>query len=286
MKKIIETLFSVKNRIVLNQKEKILTILGVRILLSSNIYIYNPINHDKIEEQNPVSSQEEISPQEECFTQKDNFLQEKNSARLIPSFSSAQEVLEKYKDSPIKLHIGCGNVYKEGWINIDNNEYNDIKKLDLELDLVNPLPFPDNSVDFIFNEHFLEHLTVDEGKRAVSEFMRVLKPQGVLRIAMPSLKTSIAHYTKSREQWLADTKELFEKFHLTYIKTQAEHLNIAFREWGHKWLYDEEELVRRIEELGFKNYVFCELHKSVHAPLNNLETRNESILIVEITKGE
>lgn len=40
MKKIIETLFSVKNRIVLNQKEKILTILGVRILLSSNIYIY------------------------------------------------------------------------------------------------------------------------------------------------------------------------------------------------------------------------------------------------------
>lgn len=39
MKKIIETLFSVKNRIVLNQKEKILTILGVRILLSSK-YIY------------------------------------------------------------------------------------------------------------------------------------------------------------------------------------------------------------------------------------------------------
>lgn len=63
-------------------------------------------------------------------------------------------------------------------------------------------------------------------------------------------------------------------------------MNIAFREWGHKWLYDKEELARRIDELGFKNYVFCEQHKSMHAPLNNLETRKESTLIVEITKGE
>ncbi len=116
--------------------------------------------------------------------------------------------------------------------------------------------------------------------------MRVLKPHGVLRIAMPDLKNTVANYLKPKEQWIADTKELFEKFHLTYIKTQAENLNIAFRSWGHKWLYDEEELARRIEELGFKKYVFCELHKSMHAPLNNLETRKESTLIVEITKGE
>lgn len=124
--------------------------------------------------------------------------------------------MEKYKDSAVKLHVGCGMVYKPGWINIDNNSDNNIEKLDLNLDLANPLPFPDNSVDFIFNEHFLEHLTVDEGKRAVSEFMRVLKPHGVLRIAMPDLKNTVANYLKPKEQWIADTKELFEKFHLTY----------------------------------------------------------------------
>lgn len=267
MKKILETIFSVKNRTVINEKEKILTIFGIKVILSS-VPIYINISGSE--------NSEEVKPS----------FPHKEPSGLIPNFSSAQEVLEKYKDSAVKLHVGCGMVYKPGWINIDNNSDNNIEKLDLNLDLANPLPFPDNSVDFIFNELFLEHLTVDEGKRAISEFMRVLKPHGVLRIAMPDLKNTVANYLKPKEQWVADTKELFEKFHLTYIKTQAENLNIAFREWGHKWLYDKEELARRIDELGFKNYVFCEQHKSMHAPLNNLETRKESTLIVEITKGE
>ena len=40
---------------------------------------------------------------------------------------------------------------------------NNIKKLDFMWDLRKPLPLPENSVDFIYNEHFLEHLTADEG---------------------------------------------------------------------------------------------------------------------------
>ncbi len=41
MKKILETIFSVKNRTVINEKEKILTIFGIKVILSSvPIYIY------------------------------------------------------------------------------------------------------------------------------------------------------------------------------------------------------------------------------------------------------
>lgn len=32
----------------------------------------------------------------------------------------------------IPLHIGCGTLYKEGWINIDNNSDHNIQKLDIE----------------------------------------------------------------------------------------------------------------------------------------------------------
>ncbi len=41
IKKILETIFSVKNRTVINEKEKILTIFGIKVILSSvPIYIY------------------------------------------------------------------------------------------------------------------------------------------------------------------------------------------------------------------------------------------------------
>src|SRR5579863_148355 len=88
---------------------------------------------------------------------------------------AVKKLLKKYPDK-IKLNIGCGTDYKKGWINIDNNSDENIKKLDLNWDLRNPLPFKDNSVDFIFNEHFIEHLTVEEGLKSNIDFKRVLKP--------------------------------------------------------------------------------------------------------------
>jgi len=131
----------------------------------------------------------------------------------------------------IKLHLGCGTIYKDGWINIDNNCDNNIQKLDLNWDLRTSLPFPDNSVDFIYNEHFLEHLTVEEGISAIKDFFRVLKNNGVMRIAMPDLERTVKAYFD--ENWKENNKALFEKFGLTFIQTRAERINISFRWWGH-----------------------------------------------------
>jgi len=102
-------------------------------------------------------------------------------------------ILSIIQKGNIKLHLGCGTIYKEGWINIDNNSDKNIQKLDLDWDLRNSLPFPDNSVDFIFNEHFLEHLTVEEGIQAIKDFFRVLKPGGTMRIAMPDLEKQLLY---------------------------------------------------------------------------------------------
>jgi predicted SAM-dependent methyltransferase len=182
----------------------------------------------------------------------------------------------------IKLHLGCGTVYKDGWINIDNNQDNNIQKLDLNWDLLKPLPFHDNSVDFIFNEHFLEHLTVEDGISAIKDFFRVLKPGGVMRIAMPNLEETI--HTYMDENWKENSKAFLEKFGLTFIQTRAERINIGFRWWGHQWLYDYEELERRLKEAGCEKIKRCPIFESEHDALKNLETRNESTLIAEVTK--
>lgn len=185
----------------------------------------------------------------------------------------------KARDS-LMLNIGCGTDYKEAWINIDNNSDNNIEKLDLNWDLRNPLPFDDNTVDYIFNEHFFEHLTPEEGQVVIKDLMRVLKPGGTMRIAMPDLESVVDHYLNVP---LAKDP-VIKEFNLGHIKTRAEWMNISFRDWGHKWLYDWEELCRRLADAGYNNVKRCGLRKSEHKLLRNLETRDGSILIAEVTK--
>lgn len=175
----------------------------------------------------------------------------------------------------LKLHIGCGEVYLKGWVNIDI----DSKKADLVHDLRKSLPFKENSVDFIFNEHFIEHITAKEGVDLIMECRRVLKPGGVVRTATPDLDYIVFRYFFfwKRQPW-------FKKYGYDWIKTRAEYLNICFYEWGHRHLYNEEELNRRLREAGFEKYYRRKLYASPYKELKNLETRKESDLIVEAIK--
>ncbi len=193
--------------------------------------------------------------------------------------SKVKRLLKEHKSS-IKLNLGCGTDYKEGWINVDNNSDNNIEKLDLNWDLTKPLPFPDNSVDFIFNEHFIEHLSVESARSSLIDFRRVLKKGGVMRIAMPDLEGVVEIYLDKK--WKA--RPFIKTFKLDFIKTKAELLNISLRWWGHQWLYDWEELERRLKETGYKNITQCKRHKSKHNDLQNLEIREESVLIAEVIK--
>ena len=190
-----------------------------------------------------------------------------------------EKFIQKQK-APIKLNVGCGTDYKEGWINIDNNSDHNIDRLDINWDLRNSLPLADNTVDFIFNEHFIEHLTVEESRVAITDMMRTLKPGGVMRVAMPDLASVVNDYLHVP----LDKDPVIKQFNMDFIKTKAEWMNISFRWWDHKWLYDWEELERRFNELGFTTVQRCKLRESDYDELKNLEIRDGSILIAEITK--
>lgn len=47
------------------------------------------------------------------------------------------------------------------------------------------LPYPDGSFRFIYSEHFLEHLFLDEALALLHEAKRLLGPDGVLRVVVP-----------------------------------------------------------------------------------------------------
>ena len=73
---------------------------------------------------------------------------------LIDKMTHLTKVKKFISLSTIKLNLGCGPNLKKGFINIDLS-----KKANLRLDLRKPLPFKGNTVDYIYSEHFFEHLS-------------------------------------------------------------------------------------------------------------------------------
>ena len=73
-----------------------------------------------------------------------------------------------------KLNLGCGEIPKKGWINLD---IGDAPHVDIMWDLnKKPYPFKDNSIDEIYSSCVLEHLK-NLGV-FVEECYRILKPKG------------------------------------------------------------------------------------------------------------
>lgn len=165
-------------------------------------------------------------------------------------------------------------MYLPNWINADIDP-----SADLIVKLGWRLPFADNSLDRIYSEHVLEHAPYNIGVKFLREARRTLRSGGIVRIAMPDLGDLIDGY---RRNWRRFDWVNWPQF--SFIQTRAQMLNVAFRWWGHRHLYDREELSRALAEAGFTQFTFVALGESQHADLRSLETRRDSLLIVEATK--
>lgn len=179
---------------------------------------------------------------------------------------------------PYKLHIGCGRIRFDGWMNIDADPA--ISTPDVVWDLGRGIPVSDDSCALIYSEHLLEHLKVEDGVALLRECRRALAPGARLRFAMPSLDFVLERCCSGnwREQdWLTWPEHQF-------IQTRAEMLNIAFYWWGHQWLYDREEFHRRLKEAGFTKIRDMSWGESGIPDFQNRETRKDSILICEAEK--
>lgn len=67
------------------------------------------------------------------------------------------------------------------------NQLPDFINHDAEVDISKPLPYEDSSVDLVFIEHCLEHVGTHAALRFLTEAYRILKPEGVIRVCVPSL---------------------------------------------------------------------------------------------------
>src|SRR5438046_457333 len=83
------------------------------------------------------------------------------------------------------LNLGCGQRFHLAWTNLD------LSPTDLavrQYDVSHALPFDDGTFDAVYHSHVLEHLRRDRALPFVRECRRVLRPGGVLRLAIPNLE--------------------------------------------------------------------------------------------------
>ena len=81
-----------------------------------------------------------------------------------------------------KLNLGCGNEYKEGWINIDVNKK---VKADIYHDLTKRFPFKDGYIDEILLDNVLEHIKKDYYFKFLKEIHRICKKGAKIHIYVP-----------------------------------------------------------------------------------------------------
>jgi predicted SAM-dependent methyltransferase len=153
------------------------------------------------------------------------------------------------------LNLGAGGNIRSEFVNVDH-EWR--PGLNLCWDLRRGLPLESGSVEGVVTEHTLEHFTWREATGVfLPECFRVLKPGGVVRIAVPDAERAVDLYLTAR-----DRGELASAFAERPIgeripMTPMTHLNNTFRRIfeplsvGHKFAYDFHTLAYFLSLAGF-----------------------------------
>ena len=181
----------------------------------------------------------------------------------------------------MRLHLGCGPVFLRDYINIDVKgelakdrpdlvEKNSTtvrnyfktpyvkqplghnKRKEIVVDLkcnVQKLPYTNNTVDEILSVNLIEHLKYGDFIKALREWHRVLRPNGLLIIDVENIKTVVKMFeeVKNREEieWI---------LRMVYCHARDKYD-------VHHWGYYPEYLESILEENGFgkfkvrKNYI-------------------------------
>lgn len=158
-----------------------------------------------------------------------------------------------------------------GWLN------SDLLAGDIYLDISRSLPLPDGVFAYAFGEHVIEHISERAGLRLFGELYRVLRPGGVVRLTTPDLRKIIALYEDrnpviSRAEYVRYLDELTGKRH----ERPCQLFNDFLRLWGHRHVYDEEDLTAKLLSAGFARVERFEPGESAHETLRGVERHGQA----------
>ena len=148
------------------------------------------------------------------------------------------------KNQIVKIELGSGpKKGKDGWTTVD--QYG----ADINWDLRHGIPLPNRSVDKIYSSHLLEHIPYQQLIPFLRECRRVMKTEAEFLVCVPNFRFYVDAYKegklfRSRDTWwqpgIVDTGSSIDQInYLAYMLDE------------HKYMFDEENLVKTLIKAGF-----------------------------------
>ncbi len=178
------------------------------------------------------------------------------------------------------LNLGCGDKIHEHWTNVD---FHARVPGVVTHDLGKGIPYDNGYADVIYHSHLLEHFSKSEAPKFLNECFRVLKPGGILRVAVPDLETITREYLINLEGALNGDAESAKKYEWIMLELYDQTVrNHSGGEMLKYWLQDpmpvEDYVVERLgmeamkfisalrDNPGMKEAVISQLEKAGDSP--------------------
>ncbi len=177
----------------------------------------------------------------------------------------------------LRINIGCGMTPTEGWRNFDNSPGLRLARVPLLPELLRrtglinesqyafirfaranrieycdaskKIPLGDGAAEVIYSSHMLEHLTPAGARSFLREAGRVLRPGGIIRLAVPDLSRQARKYLEEGD---ADAFVTATGLAVPERRGIAGLLGrLAAGPRHHRWMYDGPSLLRLLASSGF-----------------------------------
>lgn len=188
---------------------------------------------------------------------------------------AADYVRVKAGDSVTEL----GRVYR-----LDDDSYF------IALDITEKLPFENGCFEWAYAEHLIEHVIPDAGAEWLAEVHRTLEPGAVLRLTTPDLQKYASAYLNGGEFFADHRERMIDVLAPAPAMPQrpAFMLNQIFYYYGHRWIYDADELRYALAQAGFEISAMreCSFRCGVRDDVAALDSvvRNDETLYIEASR--
>jgi predicted SAM-dependent methyltransferase len=153
----------------------------------------------------------------------------------------------------MKLHLACGKRNFEGWTNVD---IVDLPHIHYQTSVEDLSMLSDESADIVYSSHTLEYFDRTEVISVLNEWKRVLKPGGLLRIAVPNFEALLSVYNKTR-----DISKILGPLYGRMEFTTKNGIEKIY----HKTVYDYQSLHDLLTQTGFQNIEVYDWRETEHA---------------------
>lgn len=177
------------------------------------------------------------------------------------------------------VQYGCGITAPADWINYDASPTLRIQKTFLVGtiarkylnvifpdnvkygDIIKGLPEQDNSCDGVYCSHTLEHLALDDFRKALRNTYKMMKPGGIFRCVVPDFAWAARSYVEAYDHNIATASLDFLNETLLGVRQRVRGikgiLSNTIGNAHHLWMWDTKSLSMELEDAGFRDIRAC-----------------------------